>query len=260
MARHEDLGEFLKFRRARIDPQGTGLPPSGPRRVAGLRRAELAHLAGISAEYYQRLEQGRAANPSDEVLDALARVLELATAEREHLYALAHPGRRTTEFEPPEPRPQLLRMLGLIDAVPALLITDLFDVPAANTKAHNLFGAMIEKNMARALFLDPAARVFYRDWDEIAAITVAQLRRSAGRYPDDPATLALIDELSTASTDFTHCWAAGDVEHRGHGSKLLCHPDHGDLDFDYENLELPGDPRQRIVTFTPRSAAGEACR
>lgn len=250
MAVREDLAEFLKSRRARVDPQDTGLPPSGLRRVPGLRRSELAHLAGISAEYYQRLEQRRAANPSGDVLDSLATALRLNPVETAHLHALAHPP-RTAESGAVAPRPELLRMLDLIDKAPAVVITDLFDVLAANPLASYVFGPMAAENMARALFFDPAARDFYREWDDVAAATVAQLRRVAGLYPADPATLALIDELSTGSVEFTALWRAGDVELRTHGGKLIHHPHSGMLSFSYENLELPGDPRQRIVTFTP---------
>ncbi|WP_369636096.1 helix-turn-helix domain-containing protein, partial [Nocardia sp. JMUB6875] len=247
MAVREDLAEFLKSRRARIDPQDTGLPPSGMRRVPGLRRSELAHLAGISAEYYQRLEQRRAANPSAEVLDSLATALRLNHIETEHLHALARPP-RTVESAAPTPRPELLRMLDLIDKAPAVVITDLFDVLAANPLAHYVFGSMADKNMARALFFDPAARDFYLDWDSVAAATVAQLRRVTGLYPNDPDTIALIDELATGSIEFAALWRTGAVELRTHGTKLIAHPHSGTLHFSYENLELPGDPRQRIVT------------
>ncbi|WP_433567787.1 hypothetical protein ACQP1O_25825 [Nocardia sp. CA-151230] len=120
-----------------------------------------------------------------------------------------------------------------------------------NPLAHYVFGPMADENMARALFSDPAARDFYRDWDGVAAATVARLRRVAGLYPADPATIALVDELSTGSTEFAALWRAGDVERRTHGGKLVRHPHSGDLGFSYENLELPGDPRRRIVTFTP---------
>ncbi|MEV6096689.1 helix-turn-helix transcriptional regulator [Nocardia sp. NPDC051981] len=250
MAVRADLAEFLKSRRARVDPRESGLPPSGLRRVPGLRRAELAHLAGISVEYYQRLEQRRAANPSTEVLDSLASALRLNPVETEHLHTLARPP-RTAETAAPAPRPELLRMLDLIDKAPALVITDLFDVLAANPLAHYVFGRMADENMARALFSDPAARDFYRDWGDVAAATVAQLRRVAGLYPADPATIALVDELSTGSSEFAALWRVGDVERRTHGGKLVRHPHSGDLGFSYENLELPGDPRQRIVTFTP---------
>ncbi|APA99145.1 helix-turn-helix domain-containing protein [Nocardia seriolae] len=250
MAVREDLAEFLKSRRARIDPHDSGLPPSGLRRVPGLRRSELAHLAGISAEYYQRLEQRRAANPSGDVLDSLAAALRLNPIETEHLHALAHPP-RTVETAAAAPRPELLRILDLIDKAPAVVITDLFDVLAGNPLAHYVFGPMADKNMARALFFDPAAREFYRDWDGVAAATVAQLRRVVGLYPNDPATHAIIDELATGSAEFATLWRSGDVEVRTHGGKLVRHPHSGDLSFSYENLELPGDPRQRIVTFTP---------
>ncbi|MFE3188087.1 helix-turn-helix domain-containing protein [Nocardia sp. NPDC059240] len=253
MAVREDLAEFLKSRRARVDPQDTGLPPSGLRRVPGLRRSELAHLAGISAEYYQRLEQRRAANPSTDVLDALASALRLNEIETAHLHTLAHPP-RVAETGAVTPRPELLRMLDLIDKAPAVVITDLFDVLAANPVANYVFGPMAAENMARALFCDPAARTFYVEWEDVAAATVAQLRRTVGRYPNDPATTALVDELASGSAEFIELWKIGEVEQRSFGRKIIRHPHSGDVTFDYENLELPGDPRQRIVTFVP--AAG----
>ncbi|WP_162958661.1 helix-turn-helix domain-containing protein [Nocardia yunnanensis] len=208
VAVREDLAEFLKSRRARVAPEGTGLPPSGMRRVPGLRRAELAHLAGISVEYYQRLEQRRAANPSAEVLDSLAHALRLNPIETAHLHALARPP-RPAETSAPEPRPELLRMLDLIDKAPAVLITDLFEVLAKNPLAHYVFGPLAEENMARALFFDPAARRFYGDWDAVAAATVAQRRRVAGLYPDDSDTAAFVDELATGSAEFASRWRRG---------------------------------------------------
>ncbi|MBF6175189.1 helix-turn-helix domain-containing protein [Nocardia blacklockiae] len=246
-----ELGAFLAGRRARVEPAAVGLPTGRRRRVPGLRREELAQLAGISAEYYQRLEQGRSAHPSDEVLDALAEALRLDPVEREHLRALARPARRRGPVGANGTRPELRAMLDAMDAIPALIITDTFTVLAENALARKLFDALGEhENLARALFLAPAARAFYLEWDDTAAATVAQLRLVAGRYPDDPAATALIEELTAASPEFTALWQEGDVALRTYGRKRFRHPEQGVVTVNYENFELPGDPRQRLVTFT----------
>ena len=250
-----ELGSFLSVRRARIDPADVGLPAGRRRRVPGLRREELAQLAGISAEYYQRLEQGRSTGPSDEVLDAIADALRLNAVERGHLRVLARPARRHTPSPRIGVRPELGRMLDLMDTVPALIITDTFTVLAANALARKLFEPLGDyDNMALALFAGSAARAFYVEWDEVAAATVAQLRLVAGRHPMDQEVRTLIDDLTAASPEFADLWRTGDVAQRGHGSKSFRHPELGVLTMSYENLELPGDPRQRLVTFTPPAA------
>ncbi|GHF16599.1 DNA-binding protein [Amycolatopsis deserti] len=225
-----------------------GLRPGSRRRVPGLRREELAQLAGISVEYYQRLEQGRAGHPSDEVLNAIADTLRLDVVEREHLRALARPSRRGARAAE-SVRPELRRMLDLIDSVLALVITDRFDVLAANSLASRLFGEA--QNLARTLFLDPAARDLYVEWEEVAAATAAQLRLVAGRHPDDADLAELVADLSGQSAEFRRMWDTGDVELRAFGTKSFRHPDAGVLTLHYENFELPGDTRQRLVTFTP---------
>lgn len=264
MTARNPLGEFLQSRRARISPEQVGLRAGASgrtrRRVAGLRREELAQLAGISVEYYQRLEQGRANHPSEEVLDALADVLRLDDIERGYLRRLANPPRaREQRSVPTEVRPQLRRMLDLVDKVPALVITDRFDVLAANGLARRLFEPISDVlrdngNLATTLFLDPAARDFYVEWGEVAAATVAALRLTAGNHPEDTELTALIDELSTGSEEFAALWTEGDVAVRTHGSKNFRHPAIGVLTLNYENLELPGDLRQRLVTFSPDPA------
>ncbi|MGW1991466.1 helix-turn-helix transcriptional regulator [Embleya sp. NPDC001921] len=254
----QTLGGFLRSRRARVSPQSVGLRGGGRRRVPGLRREELAQLAGISVEYYQRLEQGRAVRPSDAVLDALARELGLDRAERTHLRALAHPRRDAPGESSPavsRVRPELRRMLALMDRVPALVVNDRFDVLAANALGLRLFVgiATVEpaaRNLARYLFLDPDARDFYVEWDEVAAATAAQLRLAEGRRPGDRELGALIAELSSGSAEFRVFWDAGDVEQRSHGIKTFRHPAVGVLDLHYENLDLVGDPGHRLVTFS----------
>lgn len=263
MAGHDQLGSFLKQRRGRVSPDSVGLGAgklhhASRRRVPGLRREEVAQLAGISVEYYQRLEQGRAKHPSEEVLGAIADALRLDRVERGHLRDLAHPVRR-----PPAPmmpseaaRPQLQRMLDLIDRLPALIVNDRFDVLATNRLIVRLFEATPEAvsaqgNLAWSLFLNPAARDLYVDWRDVAAATVAQLRLVTGRYPHDAASAALVAELTARSGDFAELWATGDVELRTHGTKSFRHPTVGVLTLYYENLDLPGDLRQRLVTFSP---------
>ena len=260
MTGQRDLGEFLQARRALIAPQSAGLRGGGRRRVKGLRSEEVAQLAGISVEYYQRLEQGRATCPSDQVLDALAGVLRLDAVEHEHLRVLARPGRRAgrspvADPGEPEVRQGLLRLLEQL-TVPAMVLTDRFDVLALNPIAKRLFppatgAALSQWNLARFLYLAPEARSFYVEWDAVAAATAGQLRAAAGRYPDDEVLAQLISELRRTSETFDVSWARADVEMRTHGTKSFRHPALGILSFTYETLVLPGDERRRLVTFTP---------
>ncbi|MEW9534039.1 helix-turn-helix transcriptional regulator [Microbispora sp. NPDC049125] len=260
MGDHEELGAFLRARRARVSPQSVGLPGGSRRRVPGLRREELAQLAGISVEYYQRLEQGRATRPSDEVLDAIARALDLAEVERAHLNSLAHPSRRIAPRSAGQasatPPPQLRRMLSLMDRIPALIINDHFDVLAANPLAIRLLVDVTAPrsgvpNLARYLFLDPGAHDFYVEWDEVAIATVGQLRLTVGQYPHDPDVAALISELTARSEDFRRLWIVGNVEQRSSGAKSLRHPALGVLRLQYQHVVPVDEPRQRLVTLIP---------
>ncbi|MER6144965.1 helix-turn-helix transcriptional regulator [Streptomyces sparsogenes] len=252
----EDLGAFLHSRRARVTPESVGLRPGARRRVPGLRREEVAQLAGISAEYYQRLEQGRSASPSSEVLDAIAHALRLDEVERIHLNSLAHPPRHQHGHRPMQVRPELLRMLDRMAQVAALVINDRFDVLASNALGARLFEPVLtdprpQGNLARHLFLSATAPDFYLDWDDIAAATAAQLRLALARHPADSELVRLIDDLTTISRSFQAHWSAGDVELRAAGAKNLNHPDVGTLALRYENFDLRGDPGQRIVAFSP---------
>jgi transcriptional regulator with XRE-family HTH domain len=245
-----DLGGFLQSRRARISPESVGLRSGSRRRVAGLRREELAQLAGISVEYYQRLEQGRASHPSDEVLDAICTALSLSAVERDHVRALARPPRRSPRPAASTARPELHRMLTLVKA-PAIIVNDRFDVLALNPIAQLLFvSASGSRNLARFLFLDPAARDFYVEWDDAAA-TAGQLRTIAAQFPQDSELTALLHDLRTSSAAFRSLWQSEDVEIRTHGAKSFRHAAVGVLTFNYENFTLAGDPRQRLVTFSP---------
>lgn len=211
-------------------------------------------------EYYQRLEQGRATRPSDEVLDAIARVLGLGAVERNHLRSLANlPGGVVAPYAARSSaavRPELRRMLALMDRTPALIIDDCFDVLAANSLATRLFVDTATTgpgpaNLARYLFLDAGARNFYVEWDEVAAATVGQLRLSAGRHPADHALAVLICELIDGSEEFRARWTVGNVEQRTFGAKSFRHPAVGVLSLHYEHFASLADERQRLVVFTP---------
>jgi transcriptional regulator with XRE-family HTH domain len=262
----KDLREFLATRRARITPQQAGLPTyGGHRRVKGLRREELALLAGVSVEYYIRLERGNAHGVSDSVLEALVRALQLDEAERAHLYDLTRAAdvAARTRRRPPRQRvrPGVQRLLDAMTGVPAFVQNGRLDVLAANTLARALYAALFEAaapgrgagrapNHARFTFLDPRSADFYPDWNRAAADGVALLRAEAGRSRHDPELTALIGELTTRSERFSALWATHDVRWHTTGTKRFRHPVVGDLALAYEGLELPADPGQTLVTFT----------
>jgi transcriptional regulator with XRE-family HTH domain len=264
------LGEYLAARRARVRPDDVGIPVLGRRRVPGLRREELAQLAGVSVDYYVRLEQGRARHPSPEVLDALARALRLDDLERRHLHELgaserARPRHRTPSRE--EARTALTWLLDAFRDVPALVMGRRMDVLAWNRLAAALvgdFGAMSprERNLARHVFLDPAARDVYVEWEVVAHDTVGVLRRAAAQYPDDEELEALIGELSVKSPQFARWWAGADVHEKTFGSKRYAHPVVGELELRFETFTLPGDPGQTLLTYVaePGSPSETALR
>ncbi|MGA4840475.1 helix-turn-helix domain-containing protein [Streptomyces sp. G45] len=251
------LGRFLRARRGRVAPEHVGIAGGRRRRVRGLRREELAQLAGISVDYYVRLEQGRATQPSPEVLDALAGALGLDTAERRHLATLAS-GRRDPA---PEARvsPLLRRLLDSLDGFPAFVTDHRLDVVACNPPGAELIGGLDEpgrrdRNQARYLFLDPAARNVFLDWRDRAAEAVGQLRVAAGRYPDDAELAALIGELSARSEEFRQIWDTGEVVMCAAGRKRLRHPVRGVLTLDYETLHVPAGPGEQglvVHVFSP---------
>src|SRR4051794_24285006 len=256
MARKVELREFLRTRRARIRPQDVGLDVSGYRRVPGLRREELAALAGVSVDYYVRLEQGRDVHPSDGVLDAIARALPLDDAGRDYLRRLASP----RPARPAKPRPERVRagvqqLLDALTATPAFVLGRRMDVLAWNRLAAALvcdFGELdrSERNMVRLTFLDDGAHDIYPDFEQVAQETVAHLRLSAGRHRDDPLLASLVGELSMKSELFRTLWARHDVREKTHGRKRMNHPLVGELALDYETLALPGDGDQVLVTYT----------
>jgi transcriptional regulator with XRE-family HTH domain len=254
-----ELGEFLRSRRARITPAQAGFSaPSGNRRVPGLRREEVAQLAGLSVEYYVRLERGRSLNASEAVLDALARVLCLDATERDHLFTVARPTRaRRRPIRPQRVRPKLQRLLVILAEAhtPALVMGRRRDVLASNTLHNALFTDFDalphhERNIVRYIFLDKAARDLYDDWEHTARGVVASLRLYAGRNPQDPQLAELIGDLSVRDEDFRRWWADHDVLRPTHGTKHYHHPVVGDLALDYEALILADDPDLQIGLYT----------
>jgi transcriptional regulator with XRE-family HTH domain len=264
-----ELRDFLRARRARVTPEDAGLAPEpGVRRVPGLRREEVARLAGVSVDYYVRLERGRNLNVSESVLDAIARALLLDETERQHLFAVAKPSRRRPRAPAPQRiRPGLLRVLETLNDVPAIVIGRRLDVLAANRLSKALyrdFDALPprERNIARFVFLDPLARDLYADWDSAARSVVATLHLDAGRNPHDPALAELVGELSVRDHDFRGWWADHDVYQRTNGTKHYRHPVVGDLILGYEVLAPTGDPDQvlGVHTVEPGSPSEEALR
>lgn len=238
--------------------------------MPGLRREELAALAGVSADYYTRLEQGRDVNVSAEVLDAVCRTLRLDNAERSHLHHLARPGQPApARVRPQGPthrvRPGLLRVLDTLDNAPAMVVGRRLEILAWNRLASALitdFAALPEsgRNGIRLLFLDDSVKDLYPDWEQVARDAVADLRMDAGRHPDDPLLVALVGELSELSEDFRRWWAEHPVREKANGTKRFHHPIVGELTLSYETFRLPDDPDQALVinTAQPGSPSAEA--
>lgn len=251
-----ELGSFLRARRDQLTPAQAGIEPfPGARRVPGLRRDELAVLAGLSPDYYSRVEQGRQANVSLEVLDALARALRLNDVERAHLRDLAAPihRRRSSATEAPQrPDPGLLRVMTMLGHVPVLLLGHRGEVLARNTLLEAVLGVPMEpgSSFTRFMLLDPAARVRIINWNEFAQALVGALRREVGRRPHDQRLIALIDELRVADEDVARWWEDHAVRDYASVTKRIRHPTAGELLFDIEILTGPPDPEQRLVVYT----------
>jgi transcriptional regulator with XRE-family HTH domain len=263
-----DVTEFLASRRARITPEQAGLPSYGTRRVPGLRREEVASLAGVSVEYYKRLERGNLSGVSELVLVGLANALALDDAEREHLFDLARaagpvaPRRRRTRRR--GIRPEVQRILDALD-IPAVARAAYGDYVAANVLGRALYAPLFDSpeqpaNSARFTFLDPAAREFYPDWDRVASDLVAHLRSEAGGNSHDRALTDLVGELSTRSEVFRKLWAAHNVRFHRSGSKRLHHPIVGEMKLSFEAMALVADPGLSVNVYTaePGSRSEEA--
>ncbi|MFD7875387.1 helix-turn-helix domain-containing protein [Streptomyces sp. NPDC059766] len=268
--RRAELSEFLRSRRARLKPQDVGLPDFGRhRRVPGLRREELAQLAGVSVAYYTRLEQGNGRNVSAEVLDSIARALRLTGAEHAHLTHLAKPKqhKRKAAVRQQQVRTGLRQLLDSMDGIPAYVSGRRSDILAWNRMAAALFGDWSElpaqeRNWARLVFLRPDYRDLFVDWDQKATDIVSYLRMDAGCHPDDPRLSALVGELSVKSEVFRRLWATHDVKEKSHGTKRMRHPLVGDLALSFETFGLVDDGEQHLITYhaEPGSASAEALR
>ncbi|MFE2185844.1 helix-turn-helix transcriptional regulator [Streptomyces sp. NPDC059455] len=262
-----ELREFLRSRRARITPGEAGLPPHpGARRVPGLRREEVAQLAGVSVDYYIRVERGRHPHVSDAVLDALARALRLNDLERAHLFRIARPSRALPRPLPPQRvRPGLRLLVDTLADVPVLVLGRRLDVLAGNRLARALytdFDALParHRNMARLIFLDEQMRALHTDWEDGARGVVASLHLYAGRHPHDPALAELVGELSVQDPDFRRWWADHDVFQRTHGIKRYHHCLVGDLVLGYESFTATDDPDQTLGIYTAEPGSPSADR
>jgi transcriptional regulator with XRE-family HTH domain len=249
-----EIRDFLISRRARVTPQQAGLRTfGGLRRVPGLRREEVALLAGVSVDYYTRLERGNLAGASDTVLEALARALQLNEVERAHLFALARashgpaPGRRR-RVPPQRVRANVQRMLDAMTAVPAFVRNGRLDILAANRLGRAFYYQPV--NSARFAFLDPRAPSFYLDWESIAKDMVAVLHAEAGRDPSDRQLSELVGQLSTQSEVFRKLWAMQNVRWHDSGLKAVRHPLVGEVHFTYESMNLVADPDLTLFIYT----------
>ncbi|MFF5144714.1 helix-turn-helix domain-containing protein [Streptomyces sp. NPDC013157] len=268
--RRAELSEFLRTRRARLSPSDVGLPDFGRRRrVPGLRREELAQLAGVSVAYYTRLEQGNGRNVSAEVLDSIARALRLTDAEHAHLTHLAKgkQHKKKASARPQQVRASLGQLLESMEGVPAYIVGRRSEILAWNRMAAALFGdwaelPAAERNWARLTFLRPDYRELFVEWEQKAIDIVCQLRMDAGCYPDDPRLSALVGELSVKSEEFRRLWATHDVKEKSYGVKRIHHPLVGELSLNYESFRMAGDQDQALVTYhaEPGSASAEALR
>jgi transcriptional regulator with XRE-family HTH domain len=265
-----ELGAFLRSRRDRLTPGDVGVRSFGRRRVAGLRREELAELAGVSVTYYSRLEQGRSQNPSDSVIEALARALLLDRAERAHLLALAH-ARTVTRRPPTQPErltPGARQLLHAMETVPALLLGRCHDILAWNRAGHLLLAGHLDfdapdrsvdrPNRMRMLFLDPHTHALYRDWETETSVAVASLRRVSAQFPGDRRLTDLVVELELSSETFARLWREHTVRLCVSGTTRLHHPVLGDLTLDCEVLHLAEGHGQRILTYS--AAPGSTAR
>ncbi|MFC8198899.1 helix-turn-helix transcriptional regulator [Streptomyces sp. NPDC057298] len=273
MNNRDEVREFLTSRRAKITPKQAGLPAGTRRRVTGLRRSEVAALADVSVEYYAKLERGSLAGVSPAVLEAVARALQLDDAERAHLLHLAQAQEGPGTLPRPRARAGRQRLLheslhwtlDAITAGPAFVTNGRLDVLAANQLARAFYsdlfgGATKSPNIARYQFLDPAAHVFYPDWDLAADMTVDVLRTEAGRNPHNKGLHDLVGELSTRSDAFRTRWGAHNVTRHGTGTKRFRHPVVGELTLSWESMDLAAEPGLTLTIYAgePSSPTAEA--
>lgn len=262
MSNVSELGEFLRVRRAALQPEDVGIRNYGVRRVPGLRREELAMLAGVSNTYYTRLEQGLSNNASEAVIDAIARALNLNQDERAHLFNLARPGKtkRRTPARPDRARPGTVRLINSMTATPAVVLGRRSEVLAWNALGHKLVAGHLDfdspnvpaerPNMTKLLFLDGHTRALYVNWPEEAARAVSSLRLLAGKSAEDAELTGLVGELTLKSPEFARLWAKHPVQNCMSGLKLMHHPEVGTLELNFEVLAQPDESGQRILMYS----------
>jgi transcriptional regulator with XRE-family HTH domain len=257
-----EIREFLSTRRARITPQQVGLATNGRRRVIGLRREEVAVLAGVSTDYYAQLERGNLTGVSDRVLDAIARALQFDEAEHAHLHNLAHAANTTSHTRRQaaprdQVRPIVQRILDGMPAIPAIVMNGRLDLLSSNRLGYALYAPVYDGeqsrpvNLARFTFLNPHATAMYPHCDDAADATVAILRTEAGRHPHDRELSDLIGELSARSDNFRNRWAAHNVLLHRSGTRRFHHPVIGDVSFAYEVMELSSDTGLMLTAYSP---------
>ena len=270
MTASTELGEFLRARRARLRPTEVGLPPgAGPRRTPGLRREELAALAGLSIDYYIRLEQGKETNPSTAILDGLARALHLTEEEHEHLYTLANHAARRARPSSPHPaqevRAGIRLLLESVRPCPAYVQNGLNDIRATNPEGLALLAGIEEwpvhrRNTVRYVFCHPTARTLYPDWEATAAATVANLRARSLTAPDSPDLAALVSEVSAESAEFARLWRRYDLRYRRSEAKAFHHPEVGDFTLSFEVLNFDDGLRLSVFQAEPGTADHDALK
>ncbi|PBC72102.1 helix-turn-helix protein [Streptomyces sp. TLI_235] len=255
------LGDFLRARREALKPQDVGLPDHGRRRVPGLRREEVAVLAGVSSDYYMRLEQGRETGPSPQVIDAIAAALRLDDEAHDHLRRLtrAPQERRSVPARHDRVSPQLLQLIDSWPDTPAFVLG-----PAQDVLAYNALAAVLHSgfqrfdNLARMVFLDPAGRAFYQDWDRAANSCAAELRAAYGYAPDSPRITEVVDTLRAKSPEFAELWARHDVKGKAQQAKNLSHPEVGALEIRFSAFTVNGAPHQQLVVYQAEPASATA--
>ncbi|HZX02128.1 helix-turn-helix transcriptional regulator [Kribbella sp.] len=260
MSNGSPLGDFLRARREGLKPHDVGLPEYGRRRVPGLRREEVAMLAGVSSDYYIRLEQGRENSPSPQVLEAVAGALKLDDEASDHLYRLCRAAERRPRGQS-EVSAQLRQLMDGWEHTPAFIVGPALDILAGNAMAAALhLGFDSSDNLARMVFLDPAGREFYQDWERAAHSCVAELRSAYGYDPASARIAEVVDELSGQSTEFVDLWARHDVKSKSQEGKNLRHPEVGDLRIRFSAFTVNGAPHQQLVVYQaePASPTAEA--
>ncbi|MFI8091484.1 helix-turn-helix transcriptional regulator [Streptomyces sp. NPDC086080] len=260
MSNGTPLGDFLRARREALKPQDVGLPEYGRRRVPGLRREEVAMLAGVSSDYYIRLEQGRESSPSAQVLEAVAQALKLDAEAAAHLNRLClTASQRPRDWGRADVSRQLSELMNGWEHTPAFVVGPALDIMAANPLAMALHSGFDQfDNLARMVFVDPAGREFYREWERAAHSCVAELRAAYGHDPESPRIAEVVAELSAQSEEFADIWKTHEVKSKSQESKLLKHLEVGDLQIKFAAFTVNGAPHQQLVVYQAEPASTTA--